>query len=259
MTVDLPVPEAPKEAEPPREPKPPPPKPGREKPPLSEPARPITVTPAPKPEPKEPPKPALVMPLLDASDPMVRDGVVSFTRHEQANAWLSPSDLVRRLVSFVDSLALGRVSRDPVAFMQPLAPFTAKQTGEDRYEMDPASYARYNLLADVATSIDARRAADFYRLLQPLLQEAYQELGYGKGESFNAAVFRALNRIQETPVLEGPIPLVRPKVRYEYADPTLESRSPLQKQLIRMGPRNLRLIQRKASELALELRRTLNE
>ena len=254
LTLELPVP-----PEPPKEAKPVPP--ARPAPPARQAG--IRLEPPPEPAPKPAPKqaaarkPRLVLPLLDDSDPMVRDGFVSFTRHEGANAWLSPSDLARRFVVIVHSLSLGQVARDSASILAPLEPFMARQTGEDSYEMDAASYARYNLLADIVASIDAGRAADFYRLLQPLLQEAYQELGYGPGESFNDAVFRALDRMLDTPVLERPIPLVRPKVRYEFADPALESRSALQKQLLRMGPRNIRLLQRKARELSLELQRAL--
>ena len=65
--------------------------------------------------------------------------------------------------------------------------------------------------------------------------------------------------MQRAPILEGPIPLVRPSVRYEFADPSLEARSALHKQMLRMGPRNTRLLQRKAGELAQELHRTLRQ
>ena len=247
LTLDLPVPVQPKEpaeteeAEKPALPKP------RPKPAIDTEAK-LEPPPARKPEPR------LVLPLLDDSDPMVRDGFVSFTRHEGANAWLSPSDLVRRFVVVVHNVSLGRIARDSAAVAAPAAPFIPKQTGEERYEMDPASYERYNLLADVVASMDARRAAGFYRLLRPLLQEAYQELGYGADESFDDALARALERVLAAPLLEAPIPLVRPTVRYEFADPALEASSALRKQLIRMGPRNVRLLQRKARELLVELR-----
>jgi hypothetical protein len=40
----------------------------------------------------------------------------------------------------------------------------------------------------------------------------------------------------------APIPVVQPKVFYEYADPDLEARSAGQKLLMRMGPGNARII-----------------
>jgi len=44
---------------------------------------------------------------------------------------------------------------------------------------------------------------------------------------------------------------------YEYEDVRLEMLSPVQKQMIRMGPKNTRAIKRKLSEIAAELRSVL--
>ena len=41
----------------------------------------------------------------------------------------------------------------------------------------------------------------------------------------------------------GEVALLQSNVLYEYADPSLESLPPLQKQLLRMGPENLERIQ----------------
>ena len=44
---------------------------------------------------------------------------------------------------------------------------------------------------------------------------------------------------------------------YRFEDPQLESLSPIQKQLVRMGPQNSRVIQAKVGEMARELRRVI--
>jgi hypothetical protein len=49
--------------------------------------------------------------------------------------------------------------------------------------------------------------------------------------------------LRAVPVLTEPVELVRPKVFYEYADPKLERLAPLQKQVLRMGPDNVRRLQ----------------
>jgi len=46
----------------------------------------------------------------------------------------------------------------------------------------------------------------------------------------------------------APIPLVQPRVMFEYADASLERRSAGQKLLIRMGPANARIIKEKLRE-----------
>ena len=122
--------------------------------------------------------------------------------------------------------------------------------------MDEAAYSRYDRVTDVFVSLDSRRAAEFYELLEPLVQEAYSELGY-PDKKFDDALFAAIGRLLETPVIDEPIRLLRPVVMYEYEDERLESLGAAQKQMIRMGPRNTRLIQTKLSELAIELRSLL--
>ncbi len=225
------------------------------------------VKPAPVPEPAPPTDPVIetpveeeepdfVLPLLDDSDQLIRDGSVSLTRHEGVNAWVAPNQLIRKFVAFTDNVAHGQIAREPVRSLTPAGPFLVRKIDKKTFELDPASYDRYTPFVEIAVSIDARRAAEFYHLLRPLVQTAYSELGYGN-QSFDDVMFQAIGRLLETPVLEGQIRLVQPVVMYKFEDPKLESLSAAQKQVIRMGPSNTRLLQAKVSELALELRAIL--
>ena len=209
-----------------------------------------------EPSPEVVEKPAFILPRLDDSDGLIRDGVVTLTRHEGINYWVRPSELVRKIVVLVDNAANGGIAREAASVLGPDQPFVAKQLSEKVSLMDDVSYARYNQVTDVFVSLDSRRAAEFYQLLEPLFQEAYDELGY-PDKKFNTALFAAIGRLLETPVIEGPVRLVRPVVMYEYEDPRLESLAGAQKQMLRMGPRNTKLIQAKLSELAIELRSIL--
>jgi len=53
--------------------------------------------------------------------------------------------------------------------------------------------------------------------------------------------------------VKGPIPSERPWVRYEFADPQLESLSAGQKILLRMGPVNQRRLKGKLEAIRAEL------
>ena len=68
-------------------------------------------------------------------------------------------------------------------------------------------------------------------------------------EDFDNAVIRVLDRILATPEIEDPIALTRRSVMYQYADPQLEQLTPLQKQLLRMGPDNIRRVKEQAAAL----------
>jgi hypothetical protein len=235
------------------------------------------VEPEPEPEPEPlppvvvaPEPPAFVLPLLNDSDELVRDGVLSLTREEAINTWLSPAELVRKFVVLVDNVAGGNIPKDAVRVLAPTGPFRVTSIeeladansivlpsldplAEAVYLLDTESYARFDNVTRVFVSLDARRAVEFYGLLQPLFQQAYGELGYADRQ-FDTMVFQAINRLLETPIVEKPIRLVRPVVMYRYEDPLLENLSPAQKQLMRMGPDNTRAIQAKLGDLARELR-----
>ena len=217
-----------------------------------------TITPSVAAEPSEPAPSAFVLPRLDDSDQLIRDGVLSLTREEAINSWLSPAELVRKFVVLVDNAANGNVAKDAVAVLTLKEPFPAIPVDDNVYIMDEAGYARYDSVTRIFTSLDSRRSVEFYDLLRPLFKQAYEELGY-TDKSFEDVVFQAIGRILETPVLEAPVRLVRPVVMYRFEDPRLEALSPMQKQLVRMGPRNTRAIQAKVGEMARELRLVMSQ
>ena len=200
---------------------------------------------------------AFVLPLLDDSDQLVRDGVISLTRHEEINAWLAPNRLILRFVAFADNLARGQIARGPIGMLAPTGPFLVRQIDETTWVLDSRSYDRYDKFVDVIESMNVRRAAEFYMTIRPLLRKAYAELGY-PNQSFDDIVFRVISGLRDAPIIEGPIRLVKPVVMYQFQSLELELLSPAQKQIIRMGPANTRRFQAKLAELSGELRAALN-
>ena len=113
-----------------------------------------------------------------------------------------------------------------------------------------ASYDRYNPVADVIISLDARASARLYNALKPILQQAYAELGYPDAD-FHDTLTQAIAELLSTPVVEGRVLLEKKVASYAYVDETLEGLSQAQKQFLRMGPDNVQIIQTKLRELAL--------
>ena len=231
------------------------PHPESERPPLPDPNLSAVPLPEPEPEPVDttPPEPAFVLPRLDSSDELFRDGVASLTKSAEISDWLEVGELARRFVVTADNVSRGLLPRDQLGVLAPDQPFAATRISDEDYLLDEAGYRRFDMVAEVAGSIDARRAAEFYDLVRPLLQEGHEELGY-QGGNFDEVVLGAIGRLLETPIVPGPIRLKRPVVMYEFADPSLERLSDAQKQLVRMGPNNTRAIQASLRAFALELR-----
>ncbi len=61
---------------------------------------------------------------------------------------------------------------------------------------------------------------------------------------------RAIVELLKVPVVEGEVALRMSGIGYAFADPRLEGLSPPQKQLLRMGPENVKAIQGKLREIA---------
>ena len=193
---------------------------------------------------------AVELPPLDESDPVVRELVRKLTSHPTALAWLAGDNLVRAFVAATQNIAGGV---NPSAHVRRLAPsgeFAVIERGGTTH-IDPRSYARYDRIADAVASVDAQDAADLYATLKPRLTEAHDELGTGR--SLDQALEEALVGLLRTPVLNDPVRVVPKGVGYGYADPALETLAPPQKQLMRMGPRNTKIIQDKLREIATAL------
>ena len=192
-----------------------------------------------------------VLPRLDVSDEAVRSLTETVASHPKLASWLVTDDLVRRFVEATVDLSRGS---SPLPALEPLIPpeiFTVQQVG-DRILVDPRSYERYDVLAEVFASVDARDAADVYREILPLIREAYAELGISE-QSWEETLAQAIRNALAVDVPEEPLEVREAIGRYVYADPTVESLTPAEKHFYRMGPTNAQVIQEKIQEISQEL------
>ena len=165
--------------------------------------------------------------------------------------WAAEGDLVRRWVVVTDNLAEGVSPRGQLASLAPARPFSVLERGGQTV-ISPAAYHRYDDFGDVVASIDAAAGARCYRGLHGALEAAYHALGY-PGADLDAVTARALRRLVEAPVREGDVAVRKEEGGYVFADDRLEALGAVEKHLLRMGPRNARIVQAKARELLAAL------
>ena len=179
------------------------------------------------------------LPSLNDSDGFVRGQAAGFNL---PSVWTADNDLVRRFAILLENAGKGEVppKRLGLSVLSPAEKFPVRQEG-DRFFVDPSGYGRYDAYLDQLERLDPETLATFVNLLSPLLNEALDETGYA-GEAQDAAL-AAIDQALAAPVVEGDIELLRPGLMFQYADPALESLGGLQKQLLRMGPRNTRRLQ----------------
>lgn len=204
--------------------------------------------PVPEPDEAEPPlEPAGIAGALD-----------DWLGKRQADTFLQTGDFARRFVATVDNL--GR-SYAP-ASLWPVNPaegrFTVETQG-DQTVIAASNASRYAPLVTLAEAVDVQRAVDLYVRLYPLLQAAYEDLGYPRAH-FNDRLIRVIDLLLASPEPEAPIavrlvevkgpqPSLRPWVRYEYADPALQSLTAGQKIMVRVGANNERRLKSRLSAL----------
>ncbi len=187
--------------------------------------------------------PVAPLPPLAQSDDEVRAKLLA---EGMPPPWLAREGLLQRAATVLVNVSNGTLPQRQLAFLAPPEPFKVVKEGE-RFFVDPAGYARYTPLMDTLEGIPPERFAAFIRRYEPLLDEALAQLGERDtvAQFLEGSSARVLAR---TPVV-GRVELVRPNVLYQYADPALEAASELDKQLLRVGPDNLRRLQRYVQRL----------
>ena len=196
--------------------------------------------------------PPVALPALDESDALVRRLATGLSSHPELGRWLAQTALIRTLTVVVLNVAEGETPRPHLEFLAPKQGFRASGR-KGRIVPDPAGFAGYDVFGDAVGSVDAVVAAGVYRTLEPLFEAAYRDLGHPEG-GFTDAVNRAIAALLAVPAPKGDVLLVPHATGFRYADPKLEGLTAAQKQFLRIGPRNVGLVQTKLRDLEAALR-----
>ncbi|WP_164020108.1 DUF3014 domain-containing protein [Pyxidicoccus trucidator] len=195
-----------------------------------------------------PPAPEVSLP---ESDGRVRDLTSRLSSEPEFAKWLQEKDLVRRFTAAVNNVAEGASPRMVLGFLAPAGGFEVTGSG-GKTQIDPRSYARYDVVARVFGSLDAQAAGSVYRELKSLIDQAHREIA-PPGQPFDRTFSQAIGHLLEVSVPEGAVEVQPQGALYAYVSPELEGLSRAQKHLLRMGPQNMRTIQAKLRELQSSL------
>ena len=206
---------------------------------------------APPPSLVEPEIEAVETPPLDESDEVVRSLVGAVSSHPRLASWLVSDGIIRRFVVIVDNIADGNNPAQHMTFMRPESRFSTTGAGIS-LGIDPESYQRYDMHAQVINSLDTQGTADLYLTLEPLISEAYIELG-NPDRPFARTLERAFISLLSVPVNDSRPTLAEYAPFFQYSDERLESLTPAQKQFLGVGPNNVRTVQTKLRQLALAI------
>jgi hypothetical protein len=205
-------------------------------------------TPAPTPAPSATP---IVLPPLDESDDLVRQLVAALSANPELGRWIAQNELVRTLTVVTVNVASGESPRPHLLFLAPKTRFVPTRVGRSLVP-DPAGFAGYDVMADAIASLDAATTAQAYRTTESLFEVAFKDFGM-PDVRFRTMLDRAIANLLAVPVPGAEVELVPHATTFRYANPRYEQLSPAQKQFLRMGPRNVKLIQSKLREIQAAL------
>ena len=209
----------------------------------------MTVIGEPAPEPPPPPPEPVEDPLprLEESDDAVRDAVGDIPLGTAGQQYLIPGNIIERSASLIYLMAQGDVPYKLLPVSRPKAAFPIRDDGT-QVVTDPAGFERYDALTQWLQSLDLESLLSSLEWFIPLFREAWSYYGEDPA-AFDMAVVMTLDLVIATPEIDlSEARLIRKEAVWIFEDPAIEGLAPIQKQVLRMGPENAKILKAKAAE-----------
>lgn len=199
--------------------------------------------------PDEPTTPVEPLPSLYDSDPVLLGALAQLGGTDGLAALMNPEGVIQRFVATVDNLPKKKLSPNIIPARPAPGAFLADEANG---AIAPENAARYESYVRIAEAVDAQALVGVYVRYYPLFQQAYRELGYPTGY-FNDRLVEVIDHLLAAPDAAGPLPIVRPTVFWQYADPRFEQLSAGQKIMLRIGAANASRVKAKLREVRAAL------
>ena len=203
-------------------------------------------TPEPPPAPTEPIEEPL--PRLEESDDAVRDALGDIPLGTAGQQFLMPGNIIERSASLIYLMAQGDVPYKLLPVSRPKATFPISDDGT-QVITDPAGFERYDALTQWLESLELKPLLSSLEWFIPLFREAWSYYGEDPA-AFDMAVVMTLDLVIATPEVDlSEARLIRKEAVWIFEDPAIEELAPIQKQVLRMGPENAKILKAKAAEM----------
>lgn len=189
------------------------------------------------------------LPSLNESDRFVISQITALSNGAQIVRYLASDQLVRKFVILVENISRGEFPQTGLPYKPMQTEMQVRNIDDNLFVMDEAAHARFDQVIGVFMAVDTDTAIALYRLLSPLFQQAFAEIGF-RDENFDDTLRKAINVVVNSEQVAGPYQLVKPSVMYLYADSSIENLQEVHKQLIRIGPENSAKLKNKLMEFA---------
>lgn len=197
-----------------------------------------------EPEVKIESEPKSHLPSLDESDAWVQEKLPSFTWRKELLKLVINQDMIRRFVVFTDNFAQGNLAYEHSPLIKPSNKFSANESkvgGSIEWHWDEATSRRFTLYVDLLRSFDSETMVQWYFEMKPLIDQAYDELGY-PDDNFTDVLHEAITKVLDMEIPKESLDLERPSVMFRYKNAKIEALDDADKLLLRLGKENLLVI-----------------
>jgi len=192
------------------------------------------------------------LPNLTDSDPFVFETLQTLQNGVALVDALAEDQIVRKFVVFVENISRGEFPQTGLPYKGLGQEMPVGEIDDNLFVMDQVAHSRFDQVVETFVETETDAAVIIYRMLSPLFQQAYAEIGF-RNVSFDETLRSAINNVLRTTNMEGPYQLVKPSVMYLYADSSIENLAEVHKQLLRIGPDNTSALKAKLREFLTRL------
>lgn len=185
--------------------------------------------------------------IVDTSDAAITSALLEIANTPVVGRMLVNDSLLQRFVVTVTNMADDDVAPNHQLLVPPTQSFRVYQQA-GREWIDAASYKRYTPYVDALESMDNEQLLELYNRYLPDIQSTFEEIA-PPNQAFSEVFVEAIDVLLNTPEIPTPVEVYRDSVMYKYKDERIEELSLPQKQLLRLGPDNMRRVKAKLRDL----------
>lgn len=191
---------------------------------------------------------------LDLSDKAIKQGLITALRAPLLSTLIVNDSILANMVASVNNTAQGTLPENVSLLTPPATEFSVFKQADNQF-ITPESFTRYNVYAQTFAEIETEDMLALLDQYEPQIMAQFEQIALPNAQ-FTSTLINAINRLLDTPTVNLPIPVISDSAMYKFANPQLEALLPAQKQLLRMGPDNMRLVKAKLRELRTALEQT---
>lgn len=195
---------------------------------------------------------------LNLTDQAIKQGLITALHAPMLSTLIVNESIIANLVASITNTAQGTLPENVSLLTPPSSEFAVFKKGDSQF-ITPESFTRYNVYAQTFAQIETADMLAVLTQYEPQILAQFEQIS-APNTQFKDTLISAINRLLDTPSVNLPIPVISDSAMYKFANPQLEALLPAQKQLLRMGPDNMRMIKAKLRDVrtALELKQEEN-